>query len=218
MAPRSFLVPEAIADYLDAHCEPPDRVVRALMERTDELGEPAEMRIGVDQARLLTTLVRFGDVHRALEVGTFTGMSALAIARGLRPGGRLLCCDVDEAWTSMAREAWSAAGVADLIDLRLAPAAETLVALHPDEAFDFAFLDADKVGYPAYFELIVDRMRPGGLLVADNTLQGGRVADLSDDSDAVRAVRAFNDLARRDPRVDTVMLAVADGLTVCQRV
>ena len=116
----------------------------------------------------------------ALEVGTFTGYSALAVARGMGPGGRLLCCDVSEEWTAIAREYWEKAGVDDRIELRIGPAIETLRSLPNRAQFDLAFVDADKTGYPAYYEEIVPRLRPGGLLLADNTLQGGRVLDPDD--------------------------------------
>jgi len=155
--------------------------------------------------------------RRAVEVGTFTGASALAIARGLPPGGRLLCCDVSEEWTAVGRRAWERAGVADRIELRIAPAAETLAALDPAPVVDLAFIDADKGGYIAYHDDLVPRLRPGGLLLVDNTLWGGRVTDaMSDDPDTI-AIRAYNDHAAADDRVDTVLLPLADGLTLCRR-
>ncbi len=217
MAPRSFLLPEAIADYVLAHTEPADPIAADLTERTRALGDVAGMQVGVDQARLLTTLTRFAGVTRAIEVGTFTGMSALAIARGLAPGGQLLCCDVSDEWTSIARQAWAAAGVDDRIELRLGPAVDTLRSLPTDAVIDLAFIDADKPGYVDYFEALVPRMRPGGLIIADNTLWSGAVADPTKDDEWTAALRRYNDLAVADDRVDTVLLPLADGLTVSQR-
>jgi caffeoyl-CoA O-methyltransferase len=175
------------------------------------------MQIGPDQAAFLTMLVRFGGVRRAAEVGTFTGTSALCIARGLAPGGRLLCCDVSEEWTSIARDAWAAAGVDDRIDLRIAPGIETLSALPSDEPIDLAFIDADKPGYLGYYEELVPRLRPGGWIVADNTLWGGAIVDPDATDGNTEALRAYNDRAAADDRVTTVLLALADGLTVSQK-
>ena len=217
MAPRSFLLPEPIADYVLTHTEPPDQVAADLAERTRGLGDVAGMQVGVDQARLLTSLTRFAGVTRAIEVGTFTGMSSLAIARGLAPGGQLLCCDVSDEWTSIAREAWAAAGVADRIELRLGPAGDTLRSLPADPVIDLAFIDADKPGYVDYFEALVPRLRPGGLVIADNTLWSGAVADPAKDDEWTEALRRYNDLAVSDERVDTVLLPLADGLTVSQK-
>jgi caffeoyl-CoA O-methyltransferase len=217
MSPRSFLLPQPIADYVLAHTEPADPVQADLIERTRALGDVAGMQVGVDQARLLTTLTRFAGVTRAVEVGTFTGMSALAIARGLAPGGRLLCCDVSDEWISIAREAWGAAGVDDRIEVRLGPAGDTLRSLSDDPVIDLAFIDADKTGYLHYFEALVPRMRPGGLLIADNTLWSGTVCDPTNDDESTEALRRYNDVAASDDRVDTVLLPLADGLTVCQR-
>jgi caffeoyl-CoA O-methyltransferase len=153
----------------------------------------------------------------AVEVGTFTGTSALAVAQALAPGGRLLCCDVSETWTAIARRHWQAAGVADRIDLRIAPALETLQALPQDAAVDFAFVDADKGGYVSYYEELVPRLRAGGVLVADNVLWSGRVVDAEATDDDTEAIRAFNDHVSADDRVDRVMLAVGDGITICRK-
>jgi caffeoyl-CoA O-methyltransferase len=149
-----------------------------------------------------------------VEVGTFTGYSSLCIARALVPGGRLLCCDVSEEWTAIARAAWVEAGVDDRIELRLGPALDTLRALPPDEPLDLAFVDADKGGYAAYLDELVPRLRPGGLLLVDNTLWSGQVVDPSDRSDDVVAIRAVNDMLAADDRLTTVLLPVADGLTL----
>lgn len=217
MAPRSFLLSDPLDAYVREHTVPFDPVLERLTRRTEELGEISGMQIGPDQAALLTMLTRFAGVHRAVEVGTFTGTSALCIARGLQPGGRLLCCDVSEQWTAIARDAWEEAGVSDRIDLRVAPAAETLAALPTDASIDLAFIDADKPGYLTYYEELVPRLRPGGLLIADNTLWSGQVVDDADQSDATEALRAYNRRAASDERVTTALLALADGLTVSQK-
>ena len=154
---------------------------------------------------------------RAVEVGTFTGYSALAIARGLGPEGTLLCCDVSEEWTAIARDAWERAGVADRIELAIGPGLETLRALPAEEQFDFAFIDADKPGYPGYYEEILLRAAPGGLMLIDNVLQGGRVIDESSTDENVVAIRDLNDTIVKDPRVSVVLLPIGDGVSVVQK-
>ena len=150
----------------------------------------------------------------AVEVGTFTGYSSLAIARALPEGGRLLCCDVSEEWTTVARRHWEAAGVADRIDLVIGPAADTLAGLPAELRVDFAFIDADKGGYLDYYEALVPRLSPHGLIAVDNVLWSGRVVDPdAEDADTV-AIRAFNDHVAADPRVEAVMLSVGDGVTL----
>lgn len=217
MSPRSFLLDDALHRYVVDHTVEPDEVLARLTARTEDLGDVAGMQIGPDQAALLTMLTRFAGVTSAVEVGTFTGTSALCVARGLAPGGRLLCCDVSEEWTAIAREAWTAAGVDDRIELRIAPGVETLRSLRPDPVIDLAFVDADKPGYVEYYEELVPRLRPGGWIVADNTLWGGTVVDGSATDRDTEALRAYNDRAAADDRVDTVLLALADGLTVSQK-
>lgn len=212
---RSLLGTDALAAYVADHSEPLDDVARALVDRTAALGDVAGMQIGADQAALMTALARLTGARRAVEVGTFTGMSSLAIARGLADGGRLVCCDVSEEWTAIAREAWAAADVADRIDLRIGPAAETLASdPFAGEPLDLAFVDADKPSYVTYHDLLVPRLRPGGLLAVDNTLWGGSVVD-PDEADVNRtAIRAYNDHALADPRVSTVVLPTGDGVTL----
>lgn len=217
MSPRSFLLDDRLNTYVLDHTVPADPVIARLTERTQALGGPAGMQTAADQQALLTLLTRFAGVANAVEVGTFTGTSALCIARGLAPGGHLLCCDVSEDWTAIAREAWAEAGVDDRIELRIAPAIETLRALPPDPTIDLAFVDADKTGYLAYYEELVPRLRPGGWLVADNTLWHGTVADPEATDDTVQAIRAYNARAAADDRVDTVILTIADGLTISQK-
>jgi caffeoyl-CoA O-methyltransferase len=152
-----------------------------------------------------------------VEVGTFTGYSALSIARGLPADGHLLCCDVSEEWTAIARRAWEAAGVAGKIELRLAPAVDTLRSLPDDEYLDLAFIDADKPSYPVYYEEILRRLRPNGAILVDNTLWGGRIADPTVDDEHTLAMRAFNDAVAADERVDAAMLTIGDGLTLLRK-
>lgn len=217
MSPRSFLLDDALDAYVRDHTATPDLVVASLIDRTSALGPISGMSIGLDQAMFLTTLTSFARVDRAVEVGTFTGMSSLAIARGLAPEGTLLCLDVNEEWTSIARRAWRDAGVADRVDLVLAPALETLRGLSESEQFDLAFIDADKTGYVDYYEALVPRLRSGGVLLADNTLWSGRIVDDSTDDD-VSALRRYNDRAAHDPRVRTTILTIGDGITLSQKV
>jgi caffeoyl-CoA O-methyltransferase len=217
---RHLPLTDQVVDYAVAHGTWQDGAdVAGLRAETAALGPASVMQIGPDQGQLLTFLTRLVGATRAVEVGTFTGYSALCIVRGLAPGGTLTCCDVSEEWTSIARRAWERAGVADRIDLRIAPALDTLRALPTDAHLDLAFIDADKVGYPAYWGELVPRVRPGGLLLVDNVLRGGRVAAApgSDDNDGDRAMRAFNDQVVADDRVDVVMLPAFDGLTVARR-
>jgi caffeoyl-CoA O-methyltransferase len=202
--------------YLVAHGTPPDAVQRALIAETQALGGVSQMQIAPEQGAFMTLLTRAIGARRAVEVGTFTGYSALCIARGLPTDGRLVCCDVSEEWTSIARRHWEAAGVADRIELHIGPAAETLATL--DEEWDLAFIDADKPGYPTYWEAILTRMRPGGLLLVDNVLWGGRVAsELPADDANGRAIQAFNDMVVADERVELVMLPISDGLTIARK-
>jgi caffeoyl-CoA O-methyltransferase len=216
--PKSFQLSTEVHDYLVDHSAPLDDVQRALIERTAALGAVAQMQIAPEQGLLLELLVQLTAATNAVEVGTFTGYSALCIARALAPGGRLLCCDVSEEWTTVARDAWATAGVAERIDLRIAPAIDTLRALPEEPVIDFAFIDADKGGYRAYADELVPRLRPGGLLAVDNVLWSGRVVDPEADDNDTRAIRAFNDHLAGDRRVRTVMLPVADGLTLARKV
>jgi len=200
-----------------AHRTPDDEVVNELREETARLGGHAVMQVAPEQASFLRLLVASTGARRAVEVGTFTGLSALSIARGLPADGRLLCLDVSEQWTAIARRAWARAGVADRIELRVAPAAETLRALPDEPQFDFAFIDADKQSYPVYWEELVRRLRPGGLIAADNVLWGGDVVRLEEQDGDVVAIRRFNELVLGDARVESVMLAIADGLTLARK-
>ncbi|MBA3744810.1 O-methyltransferase [Sporichthya sp.] len=217
MSPRSSLISPALFDYVAAHAPEPDDVLRDLAADTAAMGRVASMAISPDQGAFMGLLARLVGVRFAVEVGTFTGYSSICIARALGPGGRLLCCDVSEEYTDIARKYWDRAGVADRIELRIAPALETLSALPADEAIDFAFIDADKTGYLGYWEQIVPRLRSGGLILVDNTLWSGQVVDPADTSDDTVALRAFNDRVSADDRMESVLLPLADGLTVARK-
>jgi caffeoyl-CoA O-methyltransferase len=216
---RSQFIKDEITEYAAAHSNGPDDVQFALQEVTRErTGPAAVMQIGDDQAVLMEVVARAMGARRAVEVGTFTGYSALAVARGMGPEGRLLCCDVNEDWTAIARDYWRKAGVADRIELRLGPALDTLRSLPAEEQFDLAFVDADKTGYPSYYEELLPRLRRGGLMLADNTLQGGRVADAEANDNSTVAIRSFNDQVAADPRVRVVLLPIGDGVSFIQKI
>jgi caffeoyl-CoA O-methyltransferase len=175
------------------------------------------MQIAPEQGAFMTLLTRAIGARRAVEVGTFTGYSALCMARGLPDDGRLLCCDVSEEWTAVGRRFWEKAGVAHKIDLRIGPAAETLRGLPAGDSFDLAFIDADKQGYPVYYEEILARLRPNGLILVDNVLWFGNVARPEVQDEQTNYIRAFNDKVAADPRVEPVMLAIGDGLTIVRK-
>ncbi|MFG3297276.1 O-methyltransferase [Micromonospora chersina] len=208
------LTPELHA-YLVAHGSAPDEIVRELAEETRAaLPAQADMQVAPEQAAFLTFLTRLLGVRQAVEVGTFTGLSSLAIARGIAEGGRLTCFDISEEYTGVARRYWTRAGVQDRIELRIGPAAETLRQLPQERYLDLAFIDADKVGYPVYWDELVPRMRPGAVIAVDNTLRGGRVLAPQNADD--RAIAAFNDEILADVRVEVVMLPIADGVTLAR--
>jgi len=212
--PKGIGLSDDLHQYLLANGSRPDAVQQSLIDATAALGPVARMQIAPEQGAFMTFLARTLGVRNAVEVGTFTGYSALAIARGLAPGGRLLCCDVSENWTAIGRAHWQQAGVADRIELRIAPAIETLRALPREPTIDFAFIDADKGNYAAYYAEIIERLAPTGVLLVDNVLWSGRVVDASADDDDTRAIRAFNELVVADRRVESVMLPISDGLTL----
>jgi len=215
--PKFTALDDALYGYLLAHRSPDDDVVRELREETAKLGDWAVMQIAPDQATFLRLLVAATGARRAVEVGTFTGLSSLAVARGLPADGRLLCLDVSEEWTAIARGAWKKAGVDGKIELRIAPAADTLRGLPLEPQFDFAFIDADKKSYEVYWDEIVKRLRPGGLIAADNVLWDGDVVRPQEQDEDVVAIRKFNEMVLADRRVESVMLAIADGLTIARR-
>lgn len=210
----SYLSP-AVGQYIMSHSTPPDDLLDQLAAETREVtGSHAGMQISPDQGRFLTMITQLVRPSLAVEVGTFTGYSSLCIARGLS-GGRLRCFDVSEEWTSIARRYWEKAGVAARITLTIGPAADALRELK--EEIGLAFIDADKAQYPTYYELVMERLGPGGVIMVDNTLWNGHVADPSYEDAATRSMREFNDLVRNDPRVTSVILPVADGLTMIRK-
>ena len=215
--PKTVAVTPAIHEYLLAHSSPIDEVQRSLIDATAELGAVSGMQIAPEQGAFMQLLTEIVGVRFAVEVGTFTGYSALCIARGLQPGGRLLCLDVSEEWTSIGRRHWDQAGVGDRIELRLGPAADALRALPADPPIDLAFIDADKTGYRTYYDEIVDRLRPGGVVLLDNVLWGGSVVDAANTEADTEAIRAVNAHVAADPRVEAVMLPISDGLTLARR-
>ena len=215
--PKSLALGPDLHSYLVAHGTPPDPVLSRLIADTEAMGDIARMQISPEQGALLTMLAKILGAHLIVEVGTFTGYSSVCLARGLAEGGRLICCDVSTEYTARAVQAWKEAALDDRVDLRIAPAADTLRAMPSDPPIDFAFIDADKGGYAVYFEEIITRMRPGGVVAVDNVLWSGRVVDPSDTSADTAAIRAFNDMVAADGRVDAVMLPIADGLTLLRK-
>ncbi|MEM7285631.1 MAG: O-methyltransferase [Actinomycetota bacterium] len=210
----SFGLDDTASAYLVDHSERPDEVQQSLIERTRSLGRAAAMQIAPEQGAFLTVLVGALQPWFAVEIGTFTGYSSIAIARGLAPGGRLLCCDVSEQWTSIARDHWAAAGIDDRIDLVVAPASDTLAGLEPDTRVDFAFIDADKTGYLDYYEALVPKLSPQGVIAVDNTLWSGQVLDDGDRSEDTVALRQFNRHVADDVRTITALTPIGDGVTL----
>jgi caffeoyl-CoA O-methyltransferase len=215
--PKAFHLTPQIQSYVVVHSAPIDDVQKSLIEETEALGFISIMQISPEQGAFMESLARVMGAKRIVEVGTFTGYSALCFARALPEGGKLLCCDVSEEWTSIGRRHWEKAGVAGKIELRLAPAVETLAALPLDPVIDLAFIDADKGGYRMYYEEIVKRLRPNGVILVDNVLWMGTVADPTMEGDDVQAIRAFNDFVAADPRVEVVMLTIGDGLSMIRK-
>lgn len=219
MTPRSFLLTPELAGYVRHSSEAPDDVVDDLLVETAALAgrgaAPPTFQIAPEQGVFMQLLTRALGVRRAIEIGTFTGLSALCIARGLPEDGSLICLDRSEEWTAVARRYWARAGVDDRIDLRLGDALTTLRSLPRAESFDLAFVDADKTGYPTYVEELYGRMTPNGVVLLDNTLRAGKVLDPQSDDD--RALVALNAALAADPRWETVLLPIADGLTMLRK-
>jgi caffeoyl-CoA O-methyltransferase len=206
-----------IVDYLRAHTAPPDEALKWITEQTIALGKYAVMQIGSEQVALMTILTKLVGAKFAVEVGTFTGTSALAIARGLAADGKLLCCDVNEKWTAIALEGWKRGGVEDRIELRIGPALDTLQGLSPDPTIDLVFIDADKPNYENYLRELIPRVRRGGLILIDNTIWYGQVINHKvNDPDTV-ALRAVNDAVAADPRLESVIVPIGDGLTIAYK-
>ena len=210
---------EDLYDYMLAQrSNAQDSVMEALRAETENLGEVAEMSISPDQASLMTLLVAAIGAKYAVEIGTFTGMSSIAIARGLVSGGKLICFDSDFKWTSISRRYWMKAGVQEKVELRLGDAHRLLPHYRPHAPFDFVFIDADKEFYDFYYETILPQVRPGGLILFDNMLRGGQVID--PEAKFTMANRAIDQLNRKlatDPRVQAVLLPIADGLYLCRK-
>jgi caffeoyl-CoA O-methyltransferase len=206
--------------YIVDHGARQDDVLRRVQEETAAMGRVANMQVAPDQGAFLTLLCQSIGAREALELGTFTGYSAICIARGLAPGGRLIACELSEEYAETASRNLEDAGVADRVEIRIGPAAETLRALPEREAFDFAFIDADKPGYPEYYELVLARMRAGGLIAVDNVLADGGVVAADDGNmrpESLQAILELNDRIAADDRVDVAMLAIADGLTLARK-
>jgi len=201
----------ALYDYIVATGTRETREQRELRAETRKLAHGG-MQIGPDQGALLQVLVRMLRAKRCIEVGTFTGYSALSVALALPRDGKIVCCDVSEEWTAIARRYWKKAGVAAKIDLRIAPALDTLAKLRG--RYDFAFIDADKPNYTKYYERCLELLRKGGVVAVDNTLWGGSVIDSSDRSESTVALREFNKRVAKDRRVDIALVPVGDGLTL----
>ena len=205
---------EAALAYLADHSR--QDAVLALVERETAEMPRAMMQISPEQGALMELLVRLTGARDALEVGTFTGYSAICIARGLGEGGRLTCLELDQAYADIARRNLEAAGVADRVTIEVGPADEALAAMREEPMFDFVFLDADKAGYPAYYELILPRMRPGALLLIDNILMDGDVVE-PDAGSSAEVIAALNDKITADERVDAAFAMVADGLAFVRK-
>jgi caffeoyl-CoA O-methyltransferase len=215
--PKSFFLSPEAQSYLVANGTRPDEIQQELIAATAALGGISMMQISPEQGAFMTLFTRLIGARRVVEVGTFTGYSALCIARGLADDGTLLCCDVSEEWTAIGRRAWERAGVADRITLEIAPALDTLRALPPEPVFDLGFIDADKPSYPGYYEEILGRLRPNGVILVDNVLWGGAAFGPPTDDENTQAIRAFNTMVAADDRVESVILAIGDGLTVARK-
>jgi caffeoyl-CoA O-methyltransferase len=203
--------------YLVSHGMPPDTIAQELIEVTrEEIGPMAIMQVAPEQGAFMTLFTQLIGARNAVEVGTFTGYSALCIARGLPEDGRLICCDVSDEYAAVGKPYWERAGVAGKIDLRIAPAIETLRALPEERVLDLSFIDADKTNYIHYYEELLARTHAGGVILVDNVLWGGSVVDPENQKEQTEAIRAFNDHVAADARVECVMLAISDGLTIAR--
>lgn len=219
MSNRSNLNLDAIYDYLFDVSVRDTSLLKALREETAK-DEMARMQIAPEQGQFMALMVKLTGARRIIEIGTYTGYSSLCMALSLPDDGKLLCCDISDEWTAIARRYWEQAGVAHKIDLQLAPALDTLNRQFDAglaETFDMAFIDADKSNYPAYFENCLALLRPGGLIMVDNTLWSGRVADPQVNDEDTVALRAFNAALKNDERVDFSLLPMADGLTLIRK-
>ena len=204
-----------LAEYVVANSEPLPEVAHRLIEETTELGRAARMQISPEQALFMRQLVRIVGSRRILEVGTFTGLSSLMMALG--GAEKIVCLDISDEFTSVARRYWAEANVDSVIELRIGPALDSLRAMEAEESFDFVFIDADKANYLNYFELVLGHLEPGGVVAVDNTLWSGQVIDSSDQSEDTNAIRNFNRTVADDARVQSVILPIGDGLTLIRK-
>jgi caffeoyl-CoA O-methyltransferase len=219
MSSRTFTLSDALYDYLVSVSLRETDVLRRLRKETAALPR-GHMQIAPEQGQFMALLVRLAGARRCLEVGVFTGYSTLCVAAALPPEGRVIACDVNETWTAIARRYWREAGVADRIELYLAPALETfdrLLAERQASSFDFVFIDADKPNYWNYFERGFELLRPGGIIAVDNTLWYGRVADPSNRDEDTEAIRVFNQRLHDDARVDLSLVPIGDGMTLATK-
>jgi caffeoyl-CoA O-methyltransferase len=209
---------QRLYDYVVAHGNNDDPLLKELATETaTRLGRISGMQIAPEQGAFMGLLARAIGARYAVEIGTFTGYSAICVARALPPDGRMLCCDVSEEWTAIARRYWEKAGIAEKITLKLAPAIDTLRALPTDDQIDLAFIDADKTNYRLYYEEVLKRTRPNGLILIDNVLWNGAVIDPKIQGGDTQAIRELNDFLATDKRIDIVMLPISDGLTICRK-
>lgn len=216
MSNRTLTLTDGLYDYLLAHSVQEPEILQALRQETAQ-HPMAQMQIAPEQGQFMALLIQLMGAKKALEVGVFTGYSALRVALALPPDGRLVACDVNADYTAIAQRYWDQAGVSDKIDLRLAPATETLahlIAEGQQNSFDFAFIDADKSNYPVYYEQVLQLVRPGGVIAIDNVLWSGRVADPSVTDNRTQVLRRFNATLATDPRIMLSLVPIADGLTL----
>tara|TARA_B000000475_G_C15995159_1_gene446652 strand:- start:585 stop:1277 length:693 start_codon:yes stop_codon:yes gene_type:complete len=214
---RSFFLDDRIVDYITENSSETDLIQKSLIEETAKLGWVARMQISPDQGNLLTMLVKAVQPKFAVEIGTFTGFSALSIARALPANATLLCCDISESWTEIAKNHWKAAGVEQKINLVLAPALETLEKLPEEKSIDFAFIDADKANYINYYEQVFKRLSDNGIIVVDNVLWSGSVIDNRVNDEDTVAIRNFNEHVKNDNRAFCAMLSIGDGVSIIQK-
>ncbi len=204
---------DGIGDYVNAHSTRPTELEQRLIDETHTMGGVARMQIGPAQARFMALLARVLQPQVVVEIGTFTGYSALAVANELPSGATLIACDLSDTWTAIGRPYWEEAGVADRIDLRLGPAADTLAAFDDDLQVDLAFIDADKPGYWGYLEQLHPHLHDRSIVLVDNVLWDGQILDADDDSADTVALRDFNERVRNDSRFDVSLLPVGDGIS-----